>query len=202
MIDGLMRRLIDPPLLAAGRMLAARGVGADAVTLIGLAKGLGCGFAIWLHLDVLALILLLCGRLCDGLDGAVAAATARTDRGGFLDIVCDFAFYGAVPLAFALREPDVNALPAAVLLFSFYVNGATFLGYAAIAAKRGLETTSRGHKSIYFTAGLAEGTETIVVFVAMILFPAWFGVLAYGFAALVGVTGLSRAMIAWTTFRD
>lgn len=202
MIDGIMRRLIDPPLLAAGRLLAARGVSADAVTLTGLAKGLGCAMAIWLHLDVLALILLLCGRLCDGLDGAVAAASRRTDRGGLLDIVCDFAFYGAVPLAFALREPDINAVPATVLLFSFYVNGATFLAYAAIAAKRGLETTSRGHKTIYFTAGLAEGSETILVFIAMILLPVWFGLLAYGFAALVGVTALSRAMIAWTTFRD
>lgn len=201
MIDGMMRRLIDPPLLAAGRVLAARGVNADAVTLLGLGFGLACAAAILARLDMMALALLAAGRLCDGLDGAVATATRRTDRGGFLDIICDFAFYGAVPLAFALREPDINALPAAVLLCSFYVNGATFLAYAAIAAKRGLETTSRGHKTIYFTAGLAEGSETILVFVAMLLFPGWFGALAYGFALAVGITALSRAMIAWTTFR-
>jgi phosphatidylglycerophosphate synthase len=202
MIDGVMRRLIDPPLLAMGRVLAARGVSADSVTLLGLALGLACAGAVVARLDLLALVLLVAGRLCDGLDGAVAAATRRTDKGGFLDIVCDFAFYGSVPLAFALREPDAHALPAAVLLFSFYVNGATFLAYAAIAAKRGLESTSRGHKTIYFTAGLAEGSETIAVFMAMILLPAWFGVLAYGFAVLVAVTAISRAMIAWTTFRD
>jgi phosphatidylglycerophosphate synthase len=202
MIDGVMRRLIDPPLLTMGRALAARGASADAITLLGLGLGLASAAAIWARLDLLALALLLAGRLCDGLDGAVAAATSRTDRGGFLDIICDFAFYGAVPLAFALRAPDANGLAAAVLLFSFYVNGATFLAYAAIAAKRGLESTSRGHKTIYFTAGLAEGFETIAVFVAMILFPMWFTALAYGFAALVGVTALSRAMIAWTTFGD
>ena len=202
MLDGLLRQIIDPPLLATGRLLAARGVSADAVTLIGLAKGLGCGIAIWLHLDVLALVLLLGGRICDGLDGAVAAASQRTDRGGFLDIVCDFVFYGAVPLAFALRDPALNALPASVLLFSFYVNGATFLAYAAVAARRGLETSTRGHKTIYFSAGLAEGAETILVFVLMLLFPDLFGALAYIFAALVGVTAISRAIIAWTTFRD
>ena len=202
MLDGMLRRIIDPPLLSTGRLLAARDVSADAVTLAGLALGLGCGIAIWLHFDVLALVLLLGGRICDGLDGAIAAATRRTDRGGFLDIVCDFAFYGAVPLAFALRDPALNALPASVLLFSFYVNGATFLAYAAIAARRGLETTARGHKSIYFSAGLAEGSETILAFVLMLLFPDWFGALAYVFAALVGVTALSRAIIAWTTFTD
>jgi phosphatidylglycerophosphate synthase len=202
MLDGLMRQIIDPPLLLAGRVLARNGVQADAVTAFGLVLGLGCAAAIWLGFDMLALALLLAGRLCDGLDGAVAAARQRTDRGGFLDIVCDFVFYGAVVLAFALRDPAANAVTAAVLLFSFYVNAATFLAYAAIAAKRGLETTSRGHKTIYFTAGLAEGSETIAVFIAMLLLPEWFAVLAYGFAALVLVTALSRSIIAWTTFHD
>ena len=202
MLDGLMRQIIDPPLLLAGRVLARNGVQADAVTAFGLVLGLGCAAAIWLGFDMLALALLLAGRLCDGLDGAVAAARQRTDRGGFLDIVCDFVFYGAVVLAFALRDPAANAVPAAVLLFSFYVNAATFLAYAAIAARRGLETTSRGHKTIYFTAGLAEGSETIAVFIAMLLLPEWFAVLAYGFAALVLVTALSRSIIAWTTFHD
>ncbi len=202
MLDGLMRQIIDPPLLLAGRVLARNGVQADAVTAFGLVLGLGCAAAIWLGFDMLALALLLAGRLCDGLDGAVAAARQRTDRGGFLDIVCDFVFYGAVVLAFALRDPAANAVAAAVLLFSFYVNAATFLAYAAIAAKRGLETTSRGHKTIYFTAGLAEGSETIAVFIAMLLLPEWFAVLAYGFAALVLVTALSRSIIAWTTFHD
>jgi phosphatidylglycerophosphate synthase len=202
MLDGLMRQIIDPPLLLAGRVLARNGVQADAVTAFGLVLGLGCAAAIWLGFDMLALALLLAGRLCDGLDGAVAEARQRTDRGGFLDIVCDFVFYGAVVLAFALRDPAANAVTAAVLLFSFYVNAATFLAYAAIAAKRGLETTSRGHKTIYFTAGLAEGSETIAVFIAMLLLPEWFAVLAYGFAALVLVTALSRSIIAWTTFHD
>jgi hypothetical protein len=56
-------------------------------------------------------------------------------------------------------------------LFSFYVNGASFLAYATIAAKRGLQTAQRGAKSIYFTAGLAEGTETIACFAAMMIWP-------------------------------
>src|SRR5690606_32957571 len=107
---------------------------ADAVTLAGFAAGLCSAAAVVLRLDLLTAVLFLAGRLADGLDGAIARARGRTDRGGFLDIVCDFAFYGAFPLAFALREPQANALAAAVLLFSFYANGATFLAYAAVAA--------------------------------------------------------------------
>ena len=33
---------------------------------------------------------------------------------GYLDIVCDFAFYGAVPLAFVVLDP-INGLAAAFL---------------------------------------------------------------------------------------
>lgn len=200
MLDGFMRRLVDPPLNAAAGMLARGGVGADAVTAASVACGLACAAAIAVGLDGLALLLLALGRIGDGLDGAIARVTQRTDRGGLADIVGDFVFYGAVPLAFALRAPDANALAAAWLLFSFYVNGASFLAYAAIAAKRGLTTEVRGPKSIYFTAGLAEGTETILVFVAMILLPELFTTLAIAFGVVCIVTAGARVVIAWRTF--
>jgi phosphatidylglycerophosphate synthase len=147
-------------------------------------------------------LLFAVNRLLDGLDGAVARASGRTDRGGFLDIVFDFAIYGAVPLAFALREPDAFAVPAAVLLTSFYVNGASFLAFAAVAAKRGLDTQVRGIKSIYFSAGLMEGTETILFFLTMILVPPWFPILAYAFAGLTFMSALARVTLAWHAFRD
>lgn len=201
MFDGRLRLIIDPPLDRIGRALARRHVSADAITLIGLALGLACALAVAMSQDGVALALLAASRLCDGLDGAVARATRPSDRGGFLDITCDFVFYGAVPLAFALREPAF-ALPAAALLFSFYVNGASFLAFAIMAAKRGLTTTRRGAKSLYFTAGLAEGGETIACFAAMVLWPSLFPVLAYGFAALTLITALSRAILAWKTFAD
>jgi phosphatidylglycerophosphate synthase len=202
MLDGLMRRLIDPPLDRAGAWLAQRGVLADLLTVIGLVAGLGSAGAIVARLDALAFGLLALSRLLDGLDGATARASRQTDRGGFIDIVFDFAFYGAIPLAFAIRDPAQNGVPAAVLLFSFYVNGASFLAFAAVAAKRGLESRVRGIKSIYFTAGLAEGTETILVFFAMVLFADAFPILAYGFAGLTLMSALARVTLAWSAFRD
>lgn len=200
MLDGFMRRALDAPLDAAGRRLARRGISADAVTLLGFAVGLLAALSIALGATHLALLPLGLSRLLDGLDGAVARATRKTDRGGYLDITLDFAFYGAIPFAFAVRD-GTDALPAAALLLAFYVNGASFLAYAAIAARRGLDTAVRGDKSIYFTAGLAEGTETIAVFTAMCLFPQAFAWLAFAFAALCLVTAASRIALAVTTFR-
>lgn len=201
-LDGWMRRRIDPGLDAAGKRLAARGVTADAVTLAGLALGLCAAVLLafggpgWV-----ALVPLLASRVADGLDGAVARARGKTDFGGYLDIVCDFVFYAAIPMAFVLRDPTANAVAGAFLLASFYVNGTTFLGYAVLAGKRGMETRARGEKSLYYTAGLLEGTETIGFFVILCLLPEWFAPLAWAFGAMCFVTAGARVALAVRTFR-
>lgn len=202
MLDGVMRRVIDPGLNAAGRRLAALGIGADGVTLAGLAVGLAGALAIALAAPWWAALgAVLASRVLDGLDGAVARAGGKTDFGGYLDIVCDFAFYAAVPLAFVLRDPAVNGLAGAFLLASFYVNGATFLGYAVLAEKRGMQTRTRGEKSLYFTAGLLEGTETIVFFALLCVLPDSFVPLAAAFGALCLVTAVARVVVAARSFR-
>ncbi len=201
MFDARLRPLIDPPLNLAGRFLARMGVTADAITLLGLAFGMLAALCIWARLDAAALALIVASRLADGLDGAVARATRLTDRGGFLDIVADFAFYGAIPLAFALRDPSANALPAAALLFTFYLNGAAFLAFAALAAKRGLETSAQGQKGLYYLAGLMEGAETILFFLAMALWPELFWLMAWVFAALTLISATARVIQAWTSLR-
>jgi phosphatidylglycerophosphate synthase len=139
--------------------------------------------------------------LADGLDGAVARARGKSDFGGYLDIAADFAFYGAIPLAFVLRDPVAYGLPGAFLLFCFYVNGATFLGYAILAAKRGMETAGRGEKSLYFTAGLLEGTETILFLLVIAVWPVLFVPGAWIFGTLCLVTAVSRVVLARRTFR-
>lgn len=201
MLDGMIREVIDAPLNRGGRWLAARGASADAVTVIGLALGLAAAALMalgWSGVFVAALV--LASRLADGLDGAVARARGKSDFGGYLDIVCDFTFYGAIPLAFVLLDPVANGVAGAFLLAAFYVNGATFLGYAILAAKRGMETRSRGEKSLYFTAGLLEGTETILFFLLIVLVPAIFVPAAWIFGALCLLTAAARLALALRTF--
>ncbi len=200
MLDGWARRRRDPLLDASAVRLAGAGVAANTVTLASAAVGLAAAAAVAFGHLWLALALLVVSRLGDGLDGAIARHTRPTDFGGYLDIVLDFLFYGAFPLGFVLLDPAVNAVAGAVLILSFYVNGASFLAYATIAEKRKMESAARGKKSLFFTTGLAEATETILVFAAFCLFPAWFSVLAYFFAALTFYTAVSRVMLAWRTF--
>ena len=200
MLDAKVRPMIDPILNRHGRALARARVGADAVTSAGLALGLASAVLIALGSPGWALVPLLLSRLADGLDGAVARATERTDFGGYLDIAADFFFYGAVPFAFVWLDPAANGAAGAFLLTSFYVNGTTFLGYAVLAERRKMETTARGSKSLYFTGGLLEGTETIGFFVLICLAPAWFAPAAWVFGALCFVTAGSRVLLARQVF--
>lgn len=200
MLDGWARRQIDPALTAIAHRLARAGISADTVTIAGFAIGLCAAFAIvWGHF-LLAAVLILASRLADGLDGAVAGIVGRTDRGGYLDIVLDFAFYAAIPAAFVIADPAANAVAGAILIASFYVNGGSFLAYAAIAEKRAMKGSARGVKSFFFTTGLAEATETLLFFVAFCLFPGWFAPLAWLFAALCFYTALSRIVLAYRAF--
>jgi phosphatidylglycerophosphate synthase len=201
MLDGWARRAIDPAIDRIAGHLARAGIGANVVSVAACAVGLAAAGAIALGHVLAGLVLILLSRLGDGLDGAVARRRGATDLGGYLDIVLDFVFYGAVPLGFVLLDPQANGVAGAVLLFSFYVNGASFLAFATMAAKRGIETTRRGAKSFYFTTGLAEATETLAAFCLMCLAPSWFAAIAYVFAAMTLYTALARIILAARSLR-
>jgi phosphatidylglycerophosphate synthase len=201
MLDAKLRPLIDPPLNRMGRVLAGLGVTANGLTFTGLALGLAGAAAIAFGHFGWGLALILANRLLDGLDGAVARVRGPSDLGGYFDIVADFAFYVSVPLGFGVLS-SANTLPALVLVASFVLTGVSFLAFAVIAAKRGEETQAHGRKSFFYSTGLAEGAETIAVFIAMCLFPAWFGVIAYAYAALCVLTVFQRSLMARAAFRD
>ncbi|WP_108813982.1 CDP-alcohol phosphatidyltransferase family protein [Loktanella sp. Alg231-35] len=196
MLDRYARQIIDPPLNHIGATLAARGFTADGVTLIGLALGLFAALLIAVGQPGWALIPLLASRLADGLDGAVARATRKTDFGGYLDIAVDFLFYGAIPMAFVLYDPATNGAAGAFLLTAFYFNGTSFLGYAILAEKHGHKTDAQGQKSLYYSNGILEGTETIVFFILLCLLPAYFSLLAWVFGALCFATATLRIYAA------
>ncbi|WP_337847911.1 CDP-alcohol phosphatidyltransferase family protein [Sphingomonas sp.] len=195
MFDARLRPLIDPPLNAVGRILARWGIGADAVTLMGILPGLAAGFAIAEGHFLAGLALIGVNRLIDGLDGAVARATRQSDFGGYLDTLADYVFYVAVPIGFGLAAP-ANTVAAMLLVASFTLTCASFLAYATLAAKRGLETTAHGAKSFFYNTGLAEGAETIAAFVLMCLLPAQFPLIASVFAALCVATTIQRSIAA------
>ena len=138
MFDRHLIPLIRCPLTRLAKPLCRAGISANQISLTGFAIGMLALPLLALELYSWALLVILFNRLLDGLDGAVARETKITDCGGFLDITLDFIFYAAVVLGSALSAP-ANALPAATLLFAFMGTGSSFLAFAIMAGKRGIE---------------------------------------------------------------
>ncbi|KXS34172.1 MAG: phosphatidylglycerophosphate synthase [Idiomarina sp. T82-3] len=174
------------------RWLVKQNIKADHVTVGGFFVGMLAVPALALEYYLLALAFILLNRLADGLDGAVARLTKTTDAGGYLDIVLDFVFYSAVVFGFLLANPENNAVAAGVLMVTFMGTGTTFLAFASLAAKRGIENLSYPNKSLHYMGGLTEGFETIIAFILFCLLPNQFVWLASLFAAMCWVTALTR----------
>ena len=202
MFDRVLNNALQRPLKRLAGALVRRGWRADQVTWVGFALGLCAVPLIALGHTHWALLAMALNRLADGLDGSIARLTQPTDRGAFLDISLDFLFYASIPLAFALADPQANALAAAVLIYSFIGTASSFLAFAVLAAKRGLSSTAYPGKGFYYLGGLTESFETLLVFTLMCLVPHWFTYLAYGFAGLCAVTTVTRIAAGIQVFKS
>ena len=201
MFDAPLRPLIDRLLNPIGRGLVALGMTANQVTMIGAAFGLIAAGCVAAGLFYPALWFVIANRVIDGLDGAVARASRSSDFGGYLDIVSDFIFYSAIPMAFAVARPE-TALAAAFLIFSFIGTATSFLGFAILAEKHQVTNQIRGKKAFYYLGGLTEGTETILLFLAMLVWPDYFSLMAIVFGILCWVTTGTRIYAAYRQFND
>jgi phosphatidylglycerophosphate synthase len=196
MFDTFMRRLkdrlIEPLAVPLGSVSPAF------ITILGLLTGLTAALLAAFGSVIPSLLVWLLSRILDGLDGLVARRfNKQSDFGGYLDIVCDFAVYAAVPIGLTLARPTtINFIALAVMLASFYVNAASWMYLSALLEKRAART-SETQTSIIMPAGLIGGTESIIAFCIFLLFPAqiapFFGI----FSALVSITIIQLLVWAW-----
>jgi len=199
MLDKYITPRIRPLLNIVARAVHDRGISADTVTLAGFVVGMLTVPAVALGYPLLALVFLLLNRLADGIDGEIARLDKASDAGAYLDIALDFIFYASFPIGFALYAPHDNALAAAVLIASFVGTGASFLAFAAMAAKNDIVSPDFAHKGLYYLDGLAEGTETIIFFVLMCLLPQHFVVIAWVFSIVCVITAINRVYSGYRT---
>jgi phosphatidylglycerophosphate synthase len=137
-------------------------------------------------------MLWLANRILDGLDGPVArAGGGPTERGALLDIVADFSVYGGFVAAVAVAEPGAR-LACVVLLAAYYVSGTAFLATSSLQEKQG--RSAQGERSLRFVGGLAEGAETIAVYILFCVLPGHAAVIAWTFTAAVAVTAVQRVL--------
>lgn len=201
MLDQYIVPILKAPLKRVASACSQRGIEADKVTVVGFGVGVLCVLALSTGHFLIALTLLFFNRLADGVDGELARQNGSTDAGAFLDIVLDFIFYAMFPIGFALYNPSENALAASVLIASFVGTGATFLAFDSFAKRKNIEHPEFAYKGLYYLNGLAEGTETIIAFVLMCLFPQHFVLIASLFALVCVITAVNRVVFSYKTLR-
>ena len=198
MLDSRLRMLTAPALDAAGRRLARAGVPPAALTATGWAAGACAATAVraW----PVALGLWLANRLLDGLDGPTARAAGRScEAGGFLDIVADFSVYAGIILGLAIAVPQAR-LACVALLTAYYISGTAFLALSSLAERR--RARLGDERSLRFVGGLAEGTETITVYILLFLLPGHAAVIVWAFTTVVAVTAAQRVVIGVRLLRE
>ena len=195
MFDTFMRRLKDRLIEPLAAPLGA--VSPASVTVLALLTGLTAASLAAIGSVLPSLLIWLFSRLLDGLDGLVARRfNKQSDFGGYLDILCDFTVYAAVPIGLTLAHPtSLNFIALAVMLSSFYVNAASWMYLSALLEKRSARDSST-QTSIIMPSGLIGGTESITAFCIFLLFPAHIAPLFGVFSALVFVTIIQRLIWA------
>ncbi len=196
MLDQRARTLYGPAVGGVAARAANAGVSAGTVTALGLLVGVGSCVAAALGAWSLALPLWLANRMLDGLDGAIARRTGPSDLGGMLDFVCDFVVYAGFVVAVAIAVPDAR-LAATVLLAAYLLNNVALLSFASLIEKRDLPLGDE--RSLRFTSGLTEGTETVLAYAAICLLPTHAGTIAWTFAGMVLITAGQRVAFAVRT---
>ncbi len=189
MLDHRLRVYKDVVLrpLAAGM----QNIPPNQITLLAALIGLAAAGAATIPAYGLALGLWLANRVLDGLDGMVARRCERqSDYGGYLDIVLDFAVYAAVPIGLYFGNPsDGTEVGLIALLGSFYINAVSWLYLSAILEKRQAGAEQRGElTAVTMPPGLIGGTETILFYMAFLIWPGQIAWLFALMACLVMVT--------------
>lgn len=200
MIDGRRGKTTDVGTVAParrqhrsiGQHLVAAGVGADAVTTIGVLLAAATAVLIACHWFIVSVALIIVGGLMDTLDGHVAkVAGTASPRGAFLDSVADRVgdslIFGGLAWYF-IRAHDANAalIPIAILAVSNLVS------YQRAKAE-----------SLGFSAhgGMMERAERLI-FLGVTLFIAFFAPAALvplllSLLTLTGVTCIGRFVRVW-----
>jgi len=138
------------------------------------------------HHIYLAITLLLLSGYCDTLDGTLARFNHQSsDWGSVLDIMTDRLVEFVIVFALWGVAPDQRGLVCLLMLGSMLFCITSFLVV-------GIFTENQSQKSFHYSPGLMERAEAFLFFIAMVVWPNAFTLLAYLFTGLVTYTAIIR----------
>jgi archaetidylinositol phosphate synthase len=178
---GLQRIVINP---IVKRLPAS--ITPNTITIAGLCIGSCVLPLLLLHQPWLAVLCLCLSGLADTMDGSLARLREKTsDLGGVIDIISDRWVEAITIIALCGVAPAERGLLSAIMLGTVLLCVTSFLLV-------GMFSENHGEKSFYYSPGMIERAEAFAFFIAMILAPRNFTVLAICFSLLVLLTTATR----------
>lgn len=206
MLPAMLAPHVTPYLERLAQWVVARGITANALTLISFLAAIGVMAAIGLHIYWLGIVMLLINRVCDGIDGIVARLHAAqhdgrlSPFGTFADTLTDIFLYGGIVFAFVLGTPSF-AMAGTFLLFTWLLSAFASLAFDIEAESKGLAEEHRTRNALLFFDGVSSQVEMTIVLTLMCVFPAYFPAIAAIYGVVCLLTVGSRVLMAYKYLR-
>jgi archaetidylinositol phosphate synthase len=184
-IDSKLRKPIQSIFDGLARILITLKMTPNMITWFAFFIGMISALLIGLDSHIVAVILLWLSGLMDVLDGTVARLTGKGSlSGAYMDLILDRMVEAMVILGFAFFAPAYH-IAYILFLIAVIFNFTTFVVAGALFKNTGL-------KSMHYDFGLAERTETFIVFTLMLLFNLYIFEILMVFNGLIFITGVVR----------
>ncbi|MBI9012436.1 MAG: CDP-alcohol phosphatidyltransferase family protein [Clostridiales bacterium] len=185
MIDTKLRKKVQPFFDTIAKGFVKLKIRPNTITLLAFVIGIISAIFIGLEWMMLALILLWISGLFDVLDGTVARITGKSSSvGAYMDLILDRMVEATVILGFYHAYPE-HTLMYLLFFVAVLFNFTTFIVAGALFK-------NEGNKSMYYDVGIAERTETFIVFSLMMLLTSYIYWILLAFNAIVFLTGFIR----------
>lgn len=185
MIDTKLRGIAQPLFDKVSGIFVKLKIQPDRITIAALIFGLMAGGFVVLDLRLLAFVFLWISGLLDVLDGSVARLCGKSSkRGAYMDLVFDRMVEASIILGFYFLLPE-NALVYLLFFITVLFNFTTFIVAGALF-------DNDGEKSMHYDVGIAERTETFIVFSLMMIFPSYLVIILGIFDVIIFITGVIR----------
>jgi archaetidylinositol phosphate synthase len=184
-IDTRWRGEFEPMFNFLARILVRLKIKPNYITITAFAVGLLSAISIGFNRLLIALILLWISGLLDVLDGSVARIMGTSSAlGAYMDLIFDRMVEAFIILGFTLLAP-ANYLAYILFYISVIFNFTTFVLAGALFK-------NVGEKSMHYDTGIAERTETFIVFSLMLIFKNHITLILMIFNAIIFLTGIIR----------
>lgn len=185
MIDTKLRGMVQPSFNYIAKGMIKLKLKPDTITGLAFVIGISASIGIGVGFTWLPIILLWLSGLLDVLDGTVARLTNKSSKvGAYMDLIFDRMVEASIILGFYALMPE-HSLAYLLFFVAVLFNFTTFIVAGALF-------NNEGAKSMHYDVGIAERTETFIVFTLMIIFAQQLFIILMIFNVIVFMTGLIR----------